>query len=465
MYIKQLYTTCLAQAAYYIESNGEAAIVDPMRDYHEYVEYAKERGATIKYILETHFHADFVSWHIDLAAATGAAIVFGSKANTGFEAKLADDGEIIKLGELSIKVLHTPGHTPESACYLLQDKYGKDHALFSGDTLFVGDVGRPDLCQAGLNLTKEQMAEFLYDSLHNKIMPLADEVILYPGHGPGSACGKNLGPETMSTLGKEKSFNYALQFKTKAEFVEAITDCIPNPPSYFFADAAMNQKGYEAIGKLLKQAEPLELSAFKKEQEANTIVIDTRHPDEFEMSFIPGAISIGLNGQYAIWAATLLELDRRIVLICAQGQEEESIVRLTRVGFSNIVGFLNGGYATWKDANEPLDMVISISPEELALDLKHDEKCTVLDVRKPSEWDTCHLKKAQSLNLETMQENLDDLDKETHYLVHCAGGYRSMMASSIMKNRGFKYVKNVHGGMSKIKEMEVDIVYPEPATA
>jgi len=462
MFVKQLYTDCLAQAAYYIESDGEAAIVDPMRDYQEYIDFAKERGAKIKYIFETHFHADFVSGHVDLAAKTGAQIVYGSKANTSFETKLAEDGENLSIGKINIKVLHTPGHTPESVCYLLQYEKGKDHALFSGDTLFVGDVGRPDLCQAGLDLSKEQMAEFLYDSLQTKIVGLDDDVILYPGHGPGSACGKNLGPETTSTLGKEKSFNYALQFKTKAEFVEAITDGIAEPPSYFFASAALNQKGYEALADIMTSANELGIEDFKNKVNENALIIDTRHPDEFELGFIPGSVNLGLNGQYAIWAATLFDLDRKIILVSAKGQEEESIIRLARVGFSNIVGYLKDGIDTWKKANESMDMVISITPEEFALDVKHSDD-QVLDVRKADEWETCHLNGAESLNLETLEQNLDSIDKDLRYIVHCAGGYRSMVASSLLKKHGIANVRNVYGGMSKIKELDLDIIYPEEA--
>ncbi len=459
MFVKQLYTTCLAQAAYYIESDGIAAIVDPMRDYQEYIDFANERGASIKYVFETHFHADFVSGHIDLAAKTGAQIVYGSKANTGFETKLAEDGEQLSLGKTTIKVLHTPGHTPESVCYLLQDEEGKDHAIFSGDTLFVGDVGRPDLCQAGLNLSKEQMAEYLYESLQSKIVPLNDEVTLYPGHGPGSACGKNLGPETMSTLGKEKKFNYALQFKSKEAFVAAICEGISQPPSYFFEDAALNQKGYKSLNKIMQSAPMLAAADFKKSVAENALIIDTRHPDEFELGFISGAINIGLNGQYAIWAATLYDLDRKMVLVTAKGQEEESIIRLSRVGFSNIVGCLENGMDAW---DETIGMVISITPEELALDLKHSDD-QVLDVRKESEWETCHLKGAKHLSLENMEEQLDELNKDHKYMVHCAGGYRSMIASSILKKHGFNNIKNVYGGMSKIKELEIDIIYPEKA--
>lgn len=459
MIIEQIYTNCLAQAAYYIESEGEAAIIDPIREYEPYVKLAAENGAAIKYIFETHFHADFVSGHIDLSKATLAPIVYGSKAQCGFDCILAEDGEEFKIGKVKIRVLHTPGHTPESVCFLLIDEKDQPHAIFTGDTLFVGDVGRPDLCQAGANMSKEQMAAMLYDSLHSKITTLPDEVMLYPGHGPGSACGKNLGPDTFSTLGNEKKHNYALQAKTVEEFISAVTEGMSEPPSYFFEDASLNQKGYASIDELLALASPLDPARFEQCIRDGALVIDSRKPDDFETGFVPGSINIGLNGQYAIWAATLYNLDRKIILVADAGQEEESIVRLTRVGFSNISGFLQGGIQAWKDAGKPIDMVISITPEEFALDHKFSDD-TTLDVRKPAEWESGHVKGATWLNLEDLQAKMEDLDRDHTYLIHCAGGYRSMIAASMMKKNGFHRVKNILGGWGKIKETQVEKEVP-----
>jgi glyoxylase-like metal-dependent hydrolase (beta-lactamase superfamily II)/rhodanese-related sulfurtransferase len=464
MHIEQIYTNCLAQASYYVESNGEVAIVDPIRDYEVYVHKAKERGASIKYIFETHFHADFVSGHLDLANATQATIVFGPGAETGFDCVVAKDAEVFALGAAELRVVHTPGHTPESTCYLLFDETNNPHAIFTGDTLFVGDVGRPDLCQAGANMTMEDMAGMLYESLNSKIVKLPDTVIVYPGHGPGSACGKSLGPETQSTIGKEKATNYALQPMNKDEFIKVVTDGIAPPPAYFFADAALNKNGYSLIDEIMNEAKPLVLAEFETEMNAGAMVLDTRIPDVFENGFIPGAINIGLNGQYAIWAATLFDLDRKIVILADEGKERESIVRLTRVGFSNIKGYLAGGIPTWTSAAKPLDLVISITPEEFALDTKYSEQA-ILDVRKPSEWSGGIVENATLVNLENLQDKLEDLDREKDYEVHCAGGYRSMIACSILKANGFYRVKNVYGGFSKIKEMEVPIVIPEGVKA
>jgi glyoxylase-like metal-dependent hydrolase (beta-lactamase superfamily II)/rhodanese-related sulfurtransferase len=450
MFIQQLYTSCLAQAAYYIESNGEAAIIDPLRDYEAYVAMANERGAKIKYIFETHFHADFVSGHIDLANKTGAKIVYGPTTQTIYPVHVATDGEVLKLGNINIKVLHTPGHTPESSCFLLHDENGNDHCVFTGDTLFVGDVGRPDLLDGVM--TKEELAGMMYDSLHNKLLPLADEVIVYPAHGAGSACGKNIGKETFSTIGEQRVNNYALQTMTKAQFIAAVTDGIQPAPAYFFKDAKLNKQGYATFDEVLSKAlKPLTVAELEAEVKSGTTIIDTRIPDVFELGFITGSLNFGLNGQYAIWAATILDIATPIVLVAEPGKEQESAERLTRVGFDNIKGFLQGGFEAWLDAEKRYDMVISIDDEEFELDVKHTE-VGVLDVRKPGEFNDLHVDKAQHFSLDKIVENTKALDPTKEYLVHCAGGYRSMIAVSYLKAHGIKNVKNVWGGFGKIKE-------------
>jgi hydroxyacylglutathione hydrolase len=456
MYIEQLYTNCLSQAAYYVESEGEAAIIDPMRDYDKYIELAKSRNASIKYIFETHFHADFISGHIDLSKKTGAAIIYGPGAQTGYAAYNAADGEEFRLGKVSIHAIHTPGHTLESTCYLLKDEHKKDHALFTGDTLFVGDVGRPDLLDGG-SLTKEDLAGMMYDSLNKKIKPLSDEVLVYPAHGPGSACGKNLGPEKSSTLGIQKGENYALQDMDKSEFIKILTEGITPPPGYFFEDAKLNKQGYEPLEEILsKSLTPLNLDEFKEKRKKGALVIDSRIPDEFELGFIPKSINLGLNGQYAIWAATLFPLDQAIILVTEEGKEHESVTRLARVGFNNIAGYLKGGFNTWKDSMERTDMVISIDPEEFELDYKFGE-IAVVDVRKPSEFESSHVKGAELHSLDHLENELEGLDKNKSYYIHCAGGYRSMIAASMMKARGFHSVKNIYGGFGKIKATSVPL--------
>lgn len=449
MYIEQLYTNCLAEAAYYIESNGEAAIIDPLRETTPYIEKAKDRKATIKYIFETHFHADFVSGHLDLAKETGAEIIYGPQADTAYRVYNAKDGEQFRLGELTIEALHTPGHTPESTCYLLYDKDGKAHAIFTGDTLFVGDVGRPDLLDGVM--TKEELASMMYDSLNNKIKPLSDDVIVYPAHGPGSACGKNIGSETFSTIGKQKQSNYALQDMTREEFIEKVTDGMLPPPKYFFEDAKINKQGYESIEKVIsKNKTALSLEEFKQFQKEGALVLDTRIPDDFEKGFIKGSISVGLNGQYAVWVGTLFEIKTPILLIADEGKEEEAILRLARVGFENVKGYLENGISCW---DETLDTISSIAPEMV----KDKISAKILDVRKPGEFETAHIKDALFVPLSDMPENLNQLDKKEQYLVHCAGGYRSMIACSIMKAQGFESPVNVYGGFSKIKETGIAI--------
>ncbi len=454
MYIQQLYTNCLAQAAYYIESEGEAAIIDPLRDYDAYLELATSHHATIKYVFETHFHADFVSGHIDLAKKTGATIVYGPTTQTTYPVHVATDGEEIKIGKLTIRVLHTPGHTPESTSYLLIDDKGKNHCVFTGDTLFVGDVGRPDLLDGVM--TKEELAGMMYDSLRNKLMPLADEVIVYPAHGAGSACGKNIGKETFSTIGEQKQNNYALQPMSKETFIATVTEGIQPAPAYFFKDAKLNKQGYTPIEEVInKGMTALDVNTFEQYIKEGITIIDTRIPDVFEQGFIPGALNFGLNGQYAIWAATLLDITQPLLIVADEGKERESIERLTRVGFENIKGYLKGSYEAWKNAGKRFDMVISIDDEEFALDVKNTE-VKVLDVRKPGEFTDLHMKTALHFPLDTLNKDYTTLDKNEEYLIHCAGGYRSMVAASFLKSKGFTLVKNVYGGFGKIRNLNLE---------
>lgn len=449
MIIEQLYTNCLAEAAYYIESEGEVAIIDPLRETEPYLAKASANYAKIKFVFETHFHADFVSGHIDLAKETGAQIIYGPKADTSYEVYNAKDGEKFTLGKLTIEALHTPGHTPESTCYLLYDENGRPHAIFTGDTLFVGDVGRPDLLDGVM--TKEELAGMMYDSLNNKIKPLADDIIMYPAHGPGSSCGKNIGKETHSTIGEQKKTNYALQEMSKQEFIEKVTDGMLPPPKYFFEDAKINKLGYESIDEIMTQNnKALSLVDFKKEIENGALVLDTRIPDDFEKGFIENSINIGLNGQYAVWVGTLIDIKKPLVLICDEGKEEEAILRLARVGYENVKGFLAGGIDTW---DEPLDTINSIYPEQIS----EYNGAGIVDVRKPGEFANGHVKGAHFVTLSGMPENLNDLDKNQPYLVHCAGGYRSMIAASIMKSKGFTSPINVYGGYGKIQETDVEI--------
>ncbi|MBS1601594.1 MAG: MBL fold metallo-hydrolase, partial [Bacteroidetes bacterium] len=412
MFIKQLYTGCLSEAAYYIESEGEAAIIDPLRDIDSYLGLAKERGASIKYIFETHFHADFVSGHLDLAKATGAPIVYGPRTETNFPIHKAADGEIFRLGDSTIEVLHTPGHTVESSCYLVRTADGRPEALFTGDTLFVGDVGRPDLSSG--NLGREELASMLYDSLQKKILPLPDDLTVYPAHGPGSSCGKNLGPNTYSTLGQEKESNYALKEQTREEFIKAVTDGLDAPPSYFSINARINREGYESLeGVLAEGMQPLGIDAFKKLIEDGAILLDTRKPELFVTGFVPGAISIGLNGRFAEWAGSLLPFDKPIVLVTAPGEERESVIRLARVGFDKMKGYLEGGYEAWQSASETIDMIIDVEPDELAMDIPFDKNLVVLDVRRETEFADGHVKDAINIPLQDLTDpgNMANLEE------------------------------------------------------
>lgn len=457
MYIKQLYTGCLSEAAYYIENNGEAAVIDPLRDIDEYLQLANERKARIKYIFETHFHADFVSGHLDLAAATGATIVYGPGTDAKFAVHVAKDGEQFKIGNLTIEVLHTPGHTLESSCYLLKDESGKDHCVFTGDTLFVGDVGRPDLAQKGNEITMQDLAGMMYDSLHNKLFPLADDVIVYPAHGAGSACGKNLGPNNYSTIGDEKQFNYAMKAATKEQFIKEVTDGIPTPPQYFPINAKINKEGYDSLDAVMKAGlKALSVEEFKKQNSGDTVILDTRNATVFSQGFVPGSISIGLEGRFAEWAGGLLSFDVPMLLVTDPGKEKETIVRLARVGFDKVIGYLDGGFEAWKASGEPVDVIIDIEADELMMDIPHDKKLVVLDVRKPTEYADGHLKDALNIPLGEMNDpgTIAELEEENNYYVHCAGGYRSVIAASLIKRQGIHNLRNVLGGWTKIKEQE-----------
>ncbi len=463
MNIEQLYTNCLAQAAYYIESNGEVAIIDPIRDYQVYIDKANQQGHKIKYVFETHFHADFVSGHVDLAKATGATIIYGPKAETGFDALIATDGQVFELGNITITALHTPGHTPESTCYLLKDEAGKDYCVFTGDTLFVGDVGRPDLLDGNPDLNTEKMAGWLYESLNSKLKPLGDNVIVYPAHGPGSACGKSMGKETFSTIGVQKASNYAMADLTKEEFITQVTDGITAPPDYFFKDAKLNKQGYASISEIETNGmKALSVEEFETLKTDGALIIDSRDPLVFENGFIPRSISIGLNGQYAIWAATLFELDRKIILVTETGKEHESVIRLARVGFDNIAGYLDGGFAAWVSAEKRIDMLVSVDSEELSLEQKHGKNIGILDVRKLSEFEQGHVENAEINTLANLQDNLESIDKDKDQYVYCAGGYRSVIACSILKANGYHKVNNVYGGFGAIKNDDrVKVFIPE----
>jgi hydroxyacylglutathione hydrolase len=455
MLIKQLYTGCLSEAAYYIESEGEVAIIDPLRDTDEYTKLAKERNAGIKYIFETHFHADFVSGHLDLSRQTGAPIIYGPGAKTNYEVYNSKDNEIFKLGKLSIQVLHTPGHTLESSCYLLRDENDKPHAIFTGDTLFVGDVGRPDLSSG--NMSSAELAGIMYDTIQNKIIPLADDVLVYPAHGAGSSCGKNMGPETFSTIGEQKKSNYALQPQSKEDFITAVTDGLAVAPKYFAINAQINMQGYEGLEAIKQKGlTPLSIDDLKKLQKEGIIILDTRHATVFTKGFIPGSIFIGLEGRFAEWAGSLLPFDKTMVIVTEPGKEEETIVRLSRVGFDKIQGFLKGGFEAWANAGETVDLIIDVEADELAMDIPHDPNLLVVDVRRETEFADGHIKNAQNLPLNEMNDlvNLSHFEDNQNLYVHCAGGYRSVIAASLLKREGVHNLRNVLGGWSKIKEQK-----------
>lgn len=456
MIVEQIYTGCLAQGAYYIESNGEALIIDPLREVQPYIDRASRADATIKYVLETHFHADFVSGHLDLAKKTGAKIVFGPTAKPSFEAHVAEDGEVLTLGDVNIKVIHTPGHTMESTCYLLIDENGKETALFTGDTLFIGDVGRPDLAQKVVaDLTQEKLASHLYDSLHNKIIPLSDDIIVYPAHGAGSACGKNMSKETTDSLGNQKRTNYALQPMTREKFIEEVLTGLMPPPGYFPENVLMNIKGYESIDEVLnkgtKALSPEEFETLANDTDA--LILDTRKMQVFAQGFIPNSVNIGIDGNFAPWAGALIpDIRQHILLIAEEGREEEIVTRLARVGYDNTIGYLKGGVEAWKNAGKELDTIESISVEEFAKCMQLDENINILDVRKHSEHLSEHVIGAENIPLDYINENFQSIDKDKTYYVHCAGGYRSMIFTSILRARGYENLIDVQGGFAAIKE-------------
>ncbi|BDB53458.1 MBL fold metallo-hydrolase [Flavobacterium ammonificans] len=458
MQIEQIYTGCLAQGAYYITSNGEAAIIDPLREIQPYLDRLKRDNVKLKYIFETHFHADFVSGHIDLAKATQTKIVYGPTANPEFEAIVASDEQIFDIGKIKIKVLHTPGHTMESTTYLLIDENGKDHAIFSGDTLFIGDVGRPDLAQKAASMTQEELAATLFHSLRNKIMTLADDVIVYPAHGAGSACGKNMSKETVSTVGNQKANNYALRANmTEAEFVKEVTDGLLPPPAYFGMNVAMNKKGYESFETVLNngmRAIPvtqLELLV----EETRALILDTRNNAEFAHGFIPQSINIGIDGDFAPWVGALIaDVKQPIVLVTANGREEETVTRLSRVGFDNLIGHLDGGFEAWKIAGHEIDTVNRISAEEFEKQVTIGES-KIIDIRKEIEYEAEHIEEAYSKPLAYINEWVKDINPEEHFFLHCAGGYRSMIAASILEARGFRNFSEVEGGFNAIAKTDV----------
>ncbi|MBS9462601.1 MBL fold metallo-hydrolase [Flagellimonas sp. 389] len=460
MKIEQIYTGCLAQGAYYIESKGEVAIIDPLREVNPYIKRAKMDDAKIKYIFETHFHADFVSGHLTLAKETKAPIIYGPNANPSFEAIIAEDGQQFKLGEITIVALHTPGHTMESTTYLLRDKDGKDHAIFSGDTLFLGDVGRPDLAQKAADMTQEQLAGTLYDSLRNKIMALSDEVIVYPAHGAGSACGKNMMKETVDTLGNQKKINYALRADmTKQEFVQEVTDGLLPPPQYFPLNVKMNKEGYDDIDVVLKRGtQALSPDAFEAAaNETNAIVLDVRHQNDFAKGHVPRSIFIGLDGSFAPWVGALIaDVKQPILFIAPKGREEETVTRLSRVGFDNTLGYLEGGFDAWRTASKEYDSVNSVNATVFKIMLE-EEETPVFDVRKKSEYVSEHVDGAYNTPLDFLNDHLAEFPNEDIFFIHCAGGYRSMIAASVLKSRGIHNAIDIAGGFKAIKEARVSV--------
>lgn len=458
MNIEQIYTGCLAQGAYYITSNGEAAIIDPLRETSPYITRLSNDNVKLKYIFETHFHADFVSGHLDLSKQTGATIVYGPNANPDFEIISAKDEQIFEVGNIKIKVLHTPGHTMESTCYLLIDENGKDHALFSGDTLFIGDVGRPDLAQKAASMTQDQLAGILFHSLRDKVMTLADDVIVYPAHGAGSACGKNMSKETVSTIGEQKVKNYALRANmTEAEFITEVTDGLLPPPAYFGMNVAMNKKGIPSFENVLnngmKEINATEFEAIV--EDTGALILDTRNSGDFAKGFVPQAINIGINGDFAPWVGALIaDVNQPIVLITEIGKEEETVTRLSRVGFDNILGHLKGGFEAWKTAGFDVDTVNRISAEQFEKEVKIGES-TIIDVRKEGEYEAEHVEDAFSKPLAYINNWVKDINPNEHFFLHCAGGYRSMIAASILQARGYRNFSEIDGGFNAIAKTEL----------
>lgn len=467
MKIEQIYTGCLAHAAYYLENNGEAAIFDPLREVQPYIDRANKDKAKIKYVFETHFHADFVSGHLDLAEKTGAQIVYGPTAKPEFDAIVAADNDIFTVGNYKVKVLHTPGHTLESTTYLLIDENGNDHGIITGDTLFIGDVGRPDLAQHVIeDLTETKLASMLYDSLHNKILPLDDSLIVYPNHGAGSACGKMMSKETTDTLGHQKETNYALQPMSKEEFTEKLLTGLTAPLGYFPKNVLMNIKGYEALDDVMEKANtPLTPKAFEAAaNETGALVLDTRDAEDFARGFIPNSINIGLDGNFAMWVGEMIpDIEQKILLLADEGREEEAIIRLSRVGYDNTIGYLNGSFESWEEADKEIDTIQRISASDLAN--IYAQKPVIIDVRKKSEFDSEHIVDALNIPLNQINEHLAEIPKEKSFVIHCAGGYRSMLAASILKARGWDNFADVRGGFKAIKETNTPVTdYVCPTT-
>jgi len=457
MIVEQIYTGCLAQGAYYIASNGEAVVIDPLREVGPYIDRAEKDGVKIKYILETHFHADFVSGHLDLAKKTGATIVYGPLANPKFDCKVAEDGEILKVGDVEIHVLHTPGHTMESTTYLLRDESGKDHAIFSGDTLFLGDVGRPDLAQKAADMTQEQLAQTLFKSLRTKIMTLGDDVIVYPGHGAGSSCGKNMSKETVGTIGEQKATNYALRTDmTEAEFVKEVTDGLTQPPAYFPENVRLNKVGYESLDTVMNRAmTPMSPEAFEAAaNETDALIIDTRHQSEFIHGFIPQSVFIGIKGSFAMWVGAMIpDINQKLLIVADPGMEEEVMTRLSRVGYDQTIGYLEGGFEAWKASGKEVDTINQVTAEELAA----IEGATIVDVRKEGEYLSEHVIDAINVQLDYLNDEMSAVPQEGTFYVHCAGGYRSVIAASILKARGYHNLVDVAGGFGAIKQTSLKV--------
>lgn len=461
MKVEQIYTGCLSQGAYYIESDGEAAIIDPLREVNSYIEKAKSSNVKIKYIFETHFHADFVSGHLTLSKKTGAPIVYGPNADPNYDAIIATDNQVFKIGNCTITVLHTPGHTMESSTYLLKDHNGKDYAIFSGDTLFLGDVGRPDLSQKSDDMTMEDLAGIQYESLRNRIMPLADDVIVYPAHGAGSACGKNMMKETVDILGNQKKMNYALRADmTKEEFIKEVTEGLMPPPTYFPLNVKMNKEGYEDIDSIIDRGiNPVSVLEFEKTaNDTGAIILDVRHQQDFAKGHIPKSIFIGLKGGFAPWVGTLIaDVKQPILLVVEKGKEEEAITRLSRVGFDNTIGYLEGSFLAWKESGKQVDKVTSISAQQFETEIKNNDS-VIFDVRKNSEYDNERIDSAINTPLDVINNYLSDIPDEKDFYVHCAGGYRSMIAASILKSRGVHNIIEIKGGFKSIKETTIPLI-------
>ncbi|AZA79997.1 MBL fold metallo-hydrolase [Chryseobacterium sp. G0186] len=452
MKIEQIYTGCLAQGAYYITSGGEAAIIDPLRETQPYIERLKKDGVQLKYIFETHFHADFVSGHLDLSRKTNASIVYGPTAQTEFDAIIAEDQQIFEIGDVKIKVLHTPGHTLESSCYLLIDESGNETALFSGDTLFLGDVGRPDLAQKSADMTQNELAGLLYESLYHKILPLADEITVYPAHGAGSACGKNMQKETLDTLGNQKKTNYALNQKDKESFIKEVTDGLLPPPAYFGMNVMMNKKGYDSFDEVLSQGlQPLVPEQFEEIAEVSgALILDVRSNGRFAEGFIPQSVNIGLDGDFAPWVGALIvDVNQPILLVTEKGEEEEAVTRLSRVGFDKVLGFLEGGFDAWKKSGKETDAVHRISPEQFEKEI-HQKEVKIIDIRRESEYNAEHIHEAYSKPLAYINEWLHTIEPEEHFYMHCGSGYRSTMAASILQARGYRNFTEIEGGFRAI---------------